>query len=81
MKYNFDKVVNRRNTRSYKWDQSEKLFGDKEILPLWVADMDFESPPAVKEAILRRVQEGIYGYSVTSDSYKEAIAALVPQTP
>ncbi|MEK8212832.1 MalY/PatB family protein [Paenibacillus sp. FSL L8-0463] len=74
MKYNFDKVVNRRNTRSYKWDQSEKLFGDKEILPLWVADMDFESPPAVKEAILRRVQEGIYGYSVTSDSYKEAIA-------
>lgn len=74
MKYDFNRIIDRRNTRSYKWDQSEKLFGDKEILPLWVADMDFESPPAVKEAILRRVQEGVYGYSVTSDSYKEAIA-------
>ncbi|MEC0170657.1 MalY/PatB family protein [Paenibacillus graminis] len=74
MKYDFNRIIDRRNTRSYKWDQSEKLFGDKDILPLWVADMDFESPPAVKEAILRRVQEGIYGYSVTSDSYKSAIA-------
>lgn len=73
MKYDFNRVIDRRNTRSYKWDQSEKLFGDKDILPLWVADMDFESPPAVKEAILRRVQEGIYGYSIASDSYQEAI--------
>ncbi|MHA6529709.1 MalY/PatB family protein [Paenibacillus sp. BAC0078] len=73
MKYDFNRVIDRRNTRSYKWDQSEKLFGNKDILPLWVADMDFESPPAVKEAILRRVQEGIYGYSIASESYKEAI--------
>ncbi|MRN52887.1 MalY/PatB family protein [Paenibacillus monticola] len=75
MKYDFDRVIDRRNTRSYKWDQSEKLFGDKDILPLWVADMDFESPPAVKEALVRRAEEGIYGYSVPSDSYKEAITA------
>ncbi|WP_019911920.1 MalY/PatB family protein [Paenibacillus sp. HW567] len=73
MKYDFNRVIDRRNTRSYKWDQSEKLFGDQDILPLWVADMDFESPPAVKEAILRRVQEGIYGYSIASESYQEAI--------
>ncbi|ASA26210.1 MalY/PatB family protein [Paenibacillus donghaensis] len=73
MKYDFNRVIDRRNTRSYKWDQSEKLFGDKDIMPLWVADMDFESPPAVKQALLHRVEEGIYGYSVPSDSYKEAI--------
>ncbi|WNS46254.1 MalY/PatB family protein [Paenibacillus sp. MMS20-IR301] len=73
MKYDFERIIDRSNTRSYKWDQSEKLFGRKDILPLWVADMDFESPPAVKEVLLRRAQEGIYGYSVPSDSYKEAI--------
>jgi len=75
LKYDFDAVIDRRNTRSYKWDQTEKLFGGKDIMPLWVADMDFESPPAVKEAILRRVEHGIYGYSVGSESYKEAIVS------
>ncbi|UQZ36006.1 cystathionine beta-lyase [Paenibacillus sp. PK3_47] len=73
MKYDFDRVIDRSNTRSYKWDQSEKLFGNKNVLPLWVADMDFESPPAVQEALLRRVRSGIYGYSVTSESYRQAI--------
>lgn len=75
MKYDFDAVIDRRNTRSYKWDQSEKLFGDKDIMPLWVADMDFESPPAVKEAMLRRLEQGVYGYSVSSEPYKEAITS------
>ncbi|WP_189031062.1 MalY/PatB family protein [Paenibacillus albidus] len=73
MKYDFDRVIDRRNTRSYKWDQSEKLFGDKDIMPLWVADMDFESPPAVKEALKRRLEQGIYGYSVPSEGYTQAI--------
>ncbi|MDF9842257.1 MULTISPECIES: MalY/PatB family protein [unclassified Paenibacillus] len=73
--YDFERKIDRRNTRSYKWDQSEKLFGNSNILPLWVADMDFESPPAVKEAILRRVESGIYGYSVTGESYKQAIVS------
>lgn len=73
--YDFERKVDRRNTRSYKWDQSEKLFGNSNILPLWVADMDFESPPAVKEALVRRIESGIYGYSVTGDSYKQAIVS------
>ncbi|WP_410511899.1 MalY/PatB family protein [Paenibacillus sp. BR2-3] len=75
MKYDFNAIIDRRSTRSYKWDQSEKLFGDKDVMPLWVADMDFESPPAVKEAILRRAEHGIYGYSVKNDSYIEAITS------
>lgn len=73
MKYHFDRIIDRRNTHSYKWDQSVKLFGREDITPLWVADMDFESPPAVKEALVRRAEQGIYGYSIKSDSYVEAI--------
>ncbi|CAH0118678.1 Cystathionine beta-lyase PatB [Paenibacillus sp. CECT 9249] len=73
MKYNFDLVVNRRNTNSYKWDQTKQLFGDADILPLWVADMDFESPPAVKEALIKRAMQGTYGYTIRSSEYEAAI--------
>ncbi|MBY9082500.1 pyridoxal phosphate-dependent aminotransferase [Paenibacillus sp. HN-1] len=73
MTYDFDRVLDRTNTHSYKWDQAEKLFGSKDILPLWVADMDFESPPAVKEALVHRAEHGIYGYSISSESYIESI--------
>lgn len=75
MKYDFDKILNRKNTHSYKWDQSEKFFGDKDILPLWVADMDFESPPAVKAALQSRANQGIYGYTVKSEGYIRAIVS------
>ncbi|NUU59803.1 MalY/PatB family protein [Paenibacillus agri] len=73
MKYDFDRVINRRNTGSVKWDECGKLFGNENILPLWVADMDFESPPAVKEALLRRAELGLYGYSISDDSYQGSI--------
>jgi cystathionine beta-lyase len=71
--YNFDLIYDRRNTRSYKWDQGEKLFGNPDILPLWVADMDFLSPPAVREVLKQRAELGIYGYAVRNDSYFNAI--------
>lgn len=73
MRYDFDRLVDRHNTHSYKWDQSEKLFGDPDLLPLWVADMDFPSPPAVREAIVRRASQGIYGYTIKSET---AVSAL-----
>ncbi|WP_168119899.1 MalY/PatB family protein [Paenibacillus sp. HB172176] len=73
MTYQFDEMIDRRNTRSYKWDQSEVLFGSADILPLWVADMDFASPPAVKEVLLKRAAIGAYGYAVRSESYLDAI--------
>ncbi|WP_151736178.1 MalY/PatB family protein ['Paenibacillus yunnanensis' Narsing Rao et al. 2020] len=73
MKYDFDRVTSRLGTRSLKWDQLEQLYGSNEVLPLWVADMDFECPPAVKEALIRRAGAGIYGYSTESVSYKQAI--------
>lgn len=73
MAYNFDELINRKNTRSYKWDQVGPLFGNADILPLWVADMDFPSPPAVQEALKKRVEVGAYGYSIRTDEYADSI--------
>lgn len=63
MTYDFDRIIDRHGTYSEKWDQLGELFGSEDILPMWVADMDFQSPPAVVEAIKRRAAEGIYGYT------------------
>ncbi|BBI32217.1 MalY/PatB family protein [Cohnella abietis] len=73
MKHDFDKIIDRTNTASYKWDQSEKLFGRSDILPLWVADMDFEAPKEVVDAITRRAEQGIYGYTVRTQAFYDAI--------
>jgi cystathionine beta-lyase len=73
LNYNFDQIINRTGTRSLKWDQSERLFGNKDLLPMWVADMDFQAPPEVVEALVRRAEHGIFGYTFRTDEYKEAI--------
>lgn len=73
MDNHFSDIIDRRNTHSYKWDQSKKLFGSEDILPLWVADMDFASPLAVREAIQQRAAQGIYGYTIRSEAYVQAI--------
>jgi cystathionine beta-lyase len=71
--YDFDRRIDRKNTNSYKWDQTEKLYGDPDILPLWVADMDFESPPAVHKVLQERAAQGIYGYTIRTEGYVNAI--------
>ncbi|WP_453993983.1 MalY/PatB family protein [Bacillus nitroreducens] len=73
MKYNFDESIDRRQTNSVKWDEVENIFGDKDLLPMWVADMDFKSPQPVITALQKRVEHGIYGYTTRSDAYYEAI--------
>ncbi|MEH7387173.1 MalY/PatB family protein [Bacillus sp. JJ1521] len=72
MKYNFDESIDRLRTNSVKWDEVENLFGDKEILPMWVADMDFKVPQPVIDALQKRVEHGIFGYTIRPDSYYEA---------
>lgn len=72
MKYNFDEVISRYNTDSVKWDHTEKLFGDKDILPMWIADMDFVSPKPVIEALEERAKHGVYGYTSRSNDYFQA---------
>jgi cystathionine beta-lyase len=73
MKYNFDQVINRYETSSEKWDEVEHIYGESDLLPLWVADMDFQSPPVVIEAMQKRIEHGIFGYNTRMDSYYEAI--------
>ncbi|MBU5672455.1 pyridoxal phosphate-dependent aminotransferase [Paenibacillus sp. MSJ-6] len=70
---NFNELPDRRGTFSYKWDQREKLFGGEDVLPLWVADMDFKCSPAIVEAVVARASQGIYGYTIKSQEYVNAI--------
>lgn len=69
MRYNFDEIVQRRGTNSYKWDSAD----DAEVLPMWVADMDFRTAPAIIEALQQRVAHGIFGYTRVPDAYYEAV--------
>ncbi len=69
MKYDFDTVVPRRGTCSYKWDTPD----DAGTLPMWVADMDFRTAPPVQEALRRRVEHGIFGYTKVPEAYYEAV--------
>lgn len=73
MRYDFDKVINRLNTASVKWDEVDRIFGDKDLLPLWVADMDFQVPAPVTDALRERVEHGIFGYTERPESYYEAV--------
>lgn len=69
MTYNFDHPAARRHTGSYKWD----IFKDDDIIPLWVADMDFETAPCIAEAVRKRAGHSIYGYTLIGQSYYDAI--------
>ena len=69
MKYDFDEIIPRRGTNSYKWDSA----GDADILPMWVADMDFRTAPPVVEALRKRVEHGIFGYVRVPDAYYAAV--------
>lgn len=71
--YNFDDLIDRRNTNCMKWDRLEELFGGTGLLPLWVADMDFSAPPAVLKAIKERTNHPIFGYNYSSDEYYQAV--------
>jgi len=77
MRYNFDEVPNRKNTCSEKWDGLRETFGTDDVLPMWVADMDFKSPHEVVEALVERSKHGIFGYPLRSESYYEAIMEWV----
>ena len=70
-KIDFDKVVVRRGTNCVKWDEAP--FDD--VIPLWVADMDFRVAPAIQEALRRRVEHGVFGYNIVPDSYYQAVIA------
>ena len=75
MKYDFDKIIERRGTDSLKYDLNRVIFGTSNVLPMWVADMDFEVPDFIREAILRRAAHPVYGYTYRPGRFFEAAAS------
>jgi len=71
--YDFDKIVDRSNTQNVKYDYREAYFDTTEVLPMWVADMDFETPDFIRNAIIERAKHPIYGYSFRHDAYFQSI--------
>ena len=80
MKYDFDELIERRGTNCVKWDeegpcQTDDRCSSKEMIPLWVADMDFKVAPAIQEAVRKRAEHGVFGYNIVPESYYEAVIA------
>jgi aminotransferase/cystathionine beta-lyase len=75
MTFNFDTPVNRSNSDSIRWDR----YAGDDVIPLWVADMDFQSPPCVMDALAARVQQGVFGYTHAPDALRSAIAGYLSE--
>ena len=73
--YDFDKPIERRGTDCFKWDALQAMYGREDLTPMWVADMDFRSPDFVMEAIRRRCNHEVLGYTMPSESYWRAVTA------
>ena len=68
-RYDFDEIIERRGTNCVKWDESPS----DDIIPLWVADMDFKVAPAIQEAVRKRAEHGVFGYNIVPESYYETV--------
>ncbi|MBP5546240.1 MAG: pyridoxal phosphate-dependent aminotransferase [Bacteroidales bacterium] len=73
--YNFDEPIERRGTDCFKWDALPAMYGRDDLTPMWVADMDFRSPDFVMEAIRKRCEHEVLGYTMPSDAYWQAVTA------
>jgi cystathionine beta-lyase len=71
--YDFDSVIERRNTNSIKWDFLNKFLCEQDVLPMWIADMDFQSPAPVIDAVRKIADRGVYGYTGVQQSYYDAL--------
>ena len=69
MKYDFDKIIPRRGTNSVKWDVAK----EDGVIPMWVADMDFQAAPCIRQALKERIDHGVFGYTLVPNSYYESI--------
>lgn len=73
MSNRFDEIIDRRNSDSLKWNVMDRVFGRDDLIPMWVADMDFRVPDPVIEALRKRTEHGVFGYAVIADSFYESI--------
>lgn len=77
MNYNFDTIIDRSNNFAAKWSEMDKKYGTNDLLPMWVADMDFKAAPCIIDALRERLEQGIYGYTTRPNSYNESIVNWV----
>lgn len=75
MSNNFDAVIDRSNNFAAKWSEMDKKYGTNDLLPMWIADMDFKTAPCIIDALRDRLEQGIYGYTTRPASYNESIAS------
>ena len=73
MKYDFDKVYSRDNTNCDKWDNLEEMFGSRDTIPMWVADMDFPAAEPIVEALKNRASHEFYGYTRAGSGLIDAV--------
>lgn len=73
MKYNFDEIIDRRGTDSVKWDGVQERWGRNDLTPMWVADMDFRTAPFVIEALKKRLEHEVLGYTFASKEWSDSI--------
>jgi len=73
MKYNFDEIIPRRHTNCFKYDFGAEIGKPADVIPMWVADMDFQTPPEVTAKIIAAARHAVYGYSLVSDAYRTAV--------
>lgn len=73
MIYDFDKIIDRTGTECVKYDLRENVFGKADVIPMWVADMDFPTADFIREAIIERAKGDVYGYTFREDAYFESI--------
>ena len=71
--YDFDKVIERRGSGAVKTDALQKVFGNEDAIPMWVADMDFETPDFIINAIRKRMEHAVFGYTVEPEEFRQAI--------
>src|SRR4051812_41032280 len=72
MNYDFNKRIDRKNSHSVKWDELSETFSSNDLLPMWVADMDFEAAPEIMEALQAKLDQKVFGYVSRSESYFES---------
>jgi cysteine-S-conjugate beta-lyase len=78
-KYNFDEIIPRDNTNAIKYDYRQYVFGKDNVLPMWVADMEFKAPDFVAEAIKKRAEHEIYGYTLKPDSFYDSVMSWLKE--
>ena len=77
MTYDFDKIIDRTGTESVKYDLRKDVFGKADVIPMWVADMDFPTADFIRDAIIEKAKTDVYGYTFREDAYFESIVQWI----